>query len=574
MTSDTGSGSGSGSGPRPPSSDAGLHPLGRLRLALSVSDPVVVALSLHAALRLNGSEIAFRQIFEVIALALVPTVAFLFPLAGAYEQVSVYRIGQCCLKALVALCAVAGLLLSVVYLMKLGADLSRGVFAGWFLLSACSCCALRLGLLGNLRLIHRRGHLLYRVLMAGPARSVFSAARHLDRHPEIGYKVVAFATPDYLGAGSPGLLFGPMERLAELCSEGRVNRVVVAAPLGEQALVAQVLYALQPLAIPVQFAPDLAEMPVFCLRSADLGGRPVLNMSDSPFSDRALMLKWVEDKVLGWVFLLIASPVMLTVAVAIKLTSPGPVLFVQKRHGLNGRVIRVYKFRSMYQAATGAPAPAPPALEPKTAVAAATNGVGSERRHRSLRVAAQVGAGGTRETERHNRRHDESPDQWTDSTTQPSTPGRPRSTVSGVGTGSVHRHVAGDLTPDDFVQATSNDPRITPIGAFLRKTSLDELPQFLNVVRGDMSIVGPRPHALLHNKQYTASIADLMRRHYVKPGITGLAQISGARGETRTVADMRKRISYDLEYIKNWSLWLDCKIIVLTLFKGFINRQP
>jgi lipopolysaccharide/colanic/teichoic acid biosynthesis glycosyltransferase len=133
---------------------------------------------------------------------------------------------------------------------------------------------------------------------------------------------------------------------------------------------------------------------------------------------------------------------------------------------------------------------------------------------------------------------------------------------------------ANDPAPDDFKQATVGDPRITPIGHFLRKSSLDELPQFLNVLRGDMSIVGPRPHAIRHNQQFAGSIAELMRRHYVKPGITGLAQINGARGETRTINDMRRRVELDLAYIRNWSLWLDLKIILLTPIRGFINRQP
>ena len=133
---------------------------------------------------------------------------------------------------------------------------------------------------------------------------------------------------------------------------------------------------------------------------------------------------------------------------------------------------------------------------------------------------------------------------------------------------------ARDLLPDDFQQATINDARITPLGNLLRKTSLDELPQFINVLMGDMSIVGPRPHAIRHNEQYRGSIAELMRRHYVKPGITGLAQINGARGETRTISDMRRRVELDLAYIRNWSLLLDLKIILLTPLRGFINRQP
>jgi putative colanic acid biosynthesis UDP-glucose lipid carrier transferase len=133
---------------------------------------------------------------------------------------------------------------------------------------------------------------------------------------------------------------------------------------------------------------------------------------------------------------------------------------------------------------------------------------------------------------------------------------------------------SADPTPDDFKQATVGDARITSIGNFLRKTSLDELPQFLNVLKGDMSIVGPRPHAIRHNQQFAGSIAELMRRHYVKPGITGLAQINGARGETRTINDMRRRVDMDLAYIRNWSLWLDLKIILLTPIRGFINQQP
>jgi putative colanic acid biosynthesis UDP-glucose lipid carrier transferase len=170
---------------------------------------------------------------------------------------------------------------------------------------------------------------------------------------------------------------------------------------------------------------------------------------------------------------------MICIAIAIKLTSPGPVIFKQKRYGLNGKEIMVWKFRSM--------------------------------------------------------------------------------TV---------------LENDEHVpQATKNDARITSIGAFLRRTSLDELPQFFNTLTGRMSIVGPRPHAKAHNEQYRTLIQKYMLRHIVKPGITGWAQINGLRGETETLDKMEKRVQFDLYYIDNWSIWLDIKIILLTVVKGFINKN-
>jgi putative colanic acid biosynthesis UDP-glucose lipid carrier transferase len=131
-----------------------------------------------------------------------------------------------------------------------------------------------------------------------------------------------------------------------------------------------------------------------------------------------------------------------------------------------------------------------------------------------------------------------------------------------------------DITTGRFRQVEQGDPRITPLGRFLRNTSLDETPQFLNVLLGDMSVVGPRPHPFALNKRFASELGELMRRHYVKPGITGLAQISGARGETRTVEDMRRRINLDLEYLRTWSLWLDVTIILRTFVGGWINRQP
>ncbi|WP_073955202.1 undecaprenyl-phosphate glucose phosphotransferase [Thalassospira sp. TSL5-1] len=213
-----------------------------------------------------------------------------------------------------------------------------------------------------------------------------------------------------------------------------------------------------------------------------LAGLPFLRRAMRPFGARGWWVKRLEDIVLGTAALVILSPLMLTIAIAVKATSRGPVLFAQLRHGFNGETIRVMKFRSMYV------------------------------------------------------------DKMTD-------------------------------TPEKVQQARRNDPRITPLGAFLRKTSLDELPQLFNVLRGDMSLVGPRPHATAHNELYRTRIDGYFARHRVKPGITGWAQVNGWRGETDTDEKMRQRVLHDMYYIQNWSPWLDMRIMFLTLVNGFVHRN-
>jgi putative colanic acid biosysnthesis UDP-glucose lipid carrier transferase len=206
---------------------------------------------------------------------------------------------------------------------------------------------------------------------------------------------------------------------------------------------------------------------------------PLVSVFESPIYGSNFFLKRLEDLVLGSLILLLISPFMLAIAIAVKLTSPGPAIFKQRRYGLNGEVIEVWKFRSMSVLEDGGHVP----------------------------------------------------------------------------------------------QAQKNDPRVTRLGAFMRRTSLDELPQFINVLQGQMSIVGPRPHAVAHNEQYRKLIHGYMLRHKVKPGITGWAQVNGWRGETDTMEKMEMRVKYDLDYINNWSLWLDLKIIVMTAFVGMRGKN-
>lgn len=231
----------------------------------------------------------------------------------------------------------------------------------------------------------------------------------------------------------------------------------------------------------VRLLPDLQTVSLLNYGVSDLFGIATFNLSQSPMSNWTnQVVKWFEDKVLALVALLVFGPIMLAVALAIKLTSRGPVLFIQNRHGWNGEVVKVYKFRSMV----------------------------------------------------------------------------------------AHQH-----SGDTVEQATKNDDRVTPLGRFLRASSLDELPQLFNVLQGRMSLVGPRPHAVQHNDAYRELIPSYMLRHKVKPGITGWAQIKGLRGETDTLDKMAARVKADLDYIENWSIWLDLRILTITAVKGFFHKN-
>lgn len=228
----------------------------------------------------------------------------------------------------------------------------------------------------------------------------------------------------------------------------------------------------------VLLIPDVFTFNILNARTEEVNGVPVVPLFDTPLNGINRILKRLEDIVLASMILLLISPVLLCISIAVKATSPGPVIFRQTRYGMDGKPIKVWKFRSM-------------------------------------------------------------------------------------------KVMENDAV---VVQATKGDKRITPVGNFLRRTSLDELPQFINVLLGGMSIVGPRPHAVAHNEQYRSLIEGYMLRHKVKPGITGWAQINGWRGETDTLEKMEKRVEFDLEYIREWSLWFDIKIVFLTIFKGFVNK--
>ncbi len=272
---------------------------------------------------------------------------------------------------------------------------------------------------------------------------------------------------------------GSLRQVAAYIFAHGINEVYITLPLGSQPRIIQLLEEVQGTTASIYFVPDVFGISIVQGRLSDMNGLPVVGLCETPFTGINSLVKRVSDIVLSSLILILIAPVMLVIAAAVKLTSPGPVIFKQRRNGLDGQEIIVYKFRSM-------------------------------------------------------------------------------------------------RTQDDgavIKQATRDDPRITPLGAFLRRTSLDELPQFINVLQGRMSIVGPRPHAVAHNAQYRQLIKAYMVRHKVKPGITGWAQVNGYRGETDTLDKMKGRVEFDLAYLRNWSLVFDLQIVARTIKLVFFDRK-
>ena len=277
---------------------------------------------------------------------------------------------------------------------------------------------------------------------------------------------------------SKSQLRGNIEQLVQLVKNDEIDEVYIALPMVAKKRIQTILKLLSDTTVETYIVPDLYTYDLNVSQIRTIGNVQTFSVFSSPFEGMGGILKRIEDIIISMIIILLISPILVIVAIGVKRSSPGPVLFKQDRYGLGGKKIRVWKFRSM-----------------------------------------------------------------------------------------------GVMENDTVVtQAIKNDPRVTKFGAFIRRTSLDELPQFFNVLQGSMSIVGPRPHAVAHNEEYRVLVNKYMLRHKVKPGITGLAQIKGFRGETDTLDKMEMRIKYDLQYIQNWTLSKDLKIILLTVFKGFVSE--
>jgi Undecaprenyl-phosphate glucose phosphotransferase len=369
-------------------------------------------------------------------------------------------------------------LVAAIYLLNLEVQIPREFVVVWFGLSLAVMATLRLATALLVRRWTLNGHLTRRAVIVGAGRHAEDLIQILRRSKSAGIKVCGVfddrGKDRAANAPERYRVLGTFEELENFCRNEQIDLIIVTLPSSAEERILQLMRKLWTLPIDVRISAHQSKLRLRPRAYSYIGDIPFLAVFDKPLSDWGWAVKEIEDRVLAAVFIVLLSPVMLAVAIAVKATSKGPVLFRQTRHGFNNQLVSVYKFRSMYT----------------------------------------------------------------------------------------------DMCDADAVrQVTRHDPRVTPVGRFIRKTSLDELPQFFNVLKGELSIVGPRPHAT-HAKAgavvYNDVVDGYYARHRMKPGITGLAQINGWRGETDTEEKIQRRVEYDIQYIDTWSVWMDLYIIAMT----------
>jgi Undecaprenyl-phosphate glucose phosphotransferase len=423
------------------------------------------------------SQRSFYLAFAAFAAALSLAV---FPALGVYEpwrgRSTKALAGQIALGSL----AVQACAMALMFALHRIDSISRLWFAYWSGISGAAMMAGRLithVLLGRVR---NAGLNLQQVAVAACGEHFDEIMRKMERASEAGFRVKALYSPQPgTRTTTPVPVFEEHAAFARYVREQQISEVWLALPLTEERAILRLAEEFRDELINIRLMPDVRTLALFEGSITDVLGLPTINLAASPLPPNAMLKKEFFDRLFALCALIAVSPVLLACAIAVKLSSRGPVLFKQRRKGADGRVFTIYKFRSMR----------------------------------------------------------------------------------------LHEQKQGVLE-----QAKRGDSRITAVGGFLRRTSLDELPQLFNVLRGDMSVVGPRPHALEHDDLYQNIVSGYIHRYRIKPGITGWAQINGFRGETDRIEKMEGRVAHDLYYLRNWSFALDVKIIVATIFKGL--RHP
>ncbi|WP_128113142.1 undecaprenyl-phosphate glucose phosphotransferase [Polynucleobacter necessarius] len=429
-----------------------------------ILDAALIWLSLKVLCHIypiDSSQEDLYQYLSAISAALFLLVA---EFRSVYRSARLESYFQIAGKIIGAWLIVAFLLIALAFLTKSSSVFSRVIIASWLIMAPILLITERLVIYLGLRVMRAQGANARTYIIYGNSENGRLLQQKINQTPWTGLAHTG-TTESY-------------EELLERINQKHIDYVFITNAEKNPGATRKVISGLSDSTASAYIVPQLFLYNAFDAGWVTLGNTPMITVNDHPFYGSYWLLKKLEDIILGSIIFLMALPLMLLIAIAVKLSSKGPVLFRQRRYGLNGEVIQVLKFRTM----------------------------------KSMDDGAVV------------------------------------------------------------IQASKDDPRITPLGRILRKTSLDELPQFWNVLQGTMSIVGPRPHAIAHNEEYRQLIEGYMLRHKVKPGITGWAQVNGLRGETETLDKMKSRIDYDLYYINHWSIWLDLKIIFMTVFNGFTAK--
>ena len=444
-----------------------------------LTDPFVVvfAACLAFVLSFQTSLSDIPKDYKLLILFVFFLVFTAFPFFGLYfswRSQSLFRQAR---SIVLAWLAVIVIVIVLLFSLNISSGYSRVWLGYWAVLGLILLLLFRVSIYLFLQHQRKRGKNLRRVIVAGAGELGCRAIQQVNNSPWMGYRVIGVFDDSYDHKNlktDECQTIGSIDNISEYLSENTVDEIWLALPLRAELRMKKLLNDISHYAINIKLIPDVFGFSLLHHSMTEIAGLPAVNLSVTPMDGGNRLIKEIEDKVLAFIILLLISPLMLLLAIGVKLSSPGPIFFRQERVSWNGAKFNMLKFRSM------------PVNDDKKSV-------------------------------------------W----------------------------------------GNADKKEVTRFGAFLRRTSLDELPQFINVLKGEMSIVGPRPERSEYVDKFKYEIPGYMQKHMVKAGITGWAQINGWRGDTC----LETRIEYDLYYIHNWSLWFDIKIVFLTLFKGFINKN-
>jgi putative colanic acid biosysnthesis UDP-glucose lipid carrier transferase len=441
----------------------------------AVIPAVVAVVTLYATIIFFGIE--FDRSSEAIIIVAVLCLVLVQPPREVSTQLTSARLSAV-VDVIVRWMLLLGVMLAIGYVTKSLTDYPRRIFLTWAVVTPLALIVVTLVMQEVMHRFLMSAFDKRSAIFAGYNNSSLELARRLKHNPAMRLDVSGFfddRSGDRLGMESDAKLIGTLSDVSQYVKDNGTDIIFIALPLRHVKRVMNLLDDLRDTTASIYYVPDIFVFDLIQARSGEIHGIPVVAMCETPFYGYRGVTKRLTDVILSVVILLLFLPLLLLIAVLVKVSSPGPIIFKQRRYGLDGREIAVYKFRTMSVTEDGA----------------------------------------------------------------------------------------------EIRQASKTDKRITRIGGILRRTSMDELPQLINVLQGRMSLVGPRPHAVAHNEEYRKLIKGYMVRHKVLPGITGLAQVNGCRGETSLLEEMEARLNYDLEYLRRWTPMLDVKIIFLTAVRVF-----